>query len=162
MTPQTSTVAKLLAVFGEPRTDNPKLYISEFTKAIACYPAEILELACNDVIRTCTFFPRPAEIVQRAEEAMALRKKPGPYTPEPPPPPPLSPEQKAELHRIMSLFHKDMSDADKDSAFQQPDWSRGQRPQFEAMMRNSPNRHLYVKDVGTLTEVSKRMTGEKD
>lgn len=158
MTPQASTVAKLLAVFGEPRTENPAVYLTEFTKAISCYPGDILELACNDVIRTCTFFPRPAEIVQRAEEAMALRRKPGPYKPSEPVPPPLSPEQRAELAKIMSLFKADMSEADKDSAFQRPDWRRGQKPQFEAMMKNSPNRELYEKHA----EITRRITGERE
>jgi len=36
------------------------------------------------------------------------------------------------------------------------------RPAFEAMQRNSPNRALHMTEAGYLTEISKRMMGDKE
>lgn len=161
MRPEDRVVARLIAVFGEPKTPDPVLFLEEFAKAVKPFDADVLEKATDEVIRDCAFWPRPKEIVDRAiayATKKARRNVPPPR--EEPRPPPLTPEQRSELKKIMADFYERMNIQGDDAHL--VDWKRGQRPQFEEMMRTSPNRHLYVKDVGTLTEVSKRMTGEKD
>ena len=60
------TIQRLLTMFGEPKTDSPEMYLEEFAKAISGFPDSVLDKACDMAIQECTFFPRPAEIIQRA------------------------------------------------------------------------------------------------
>jgi len=64
-------VERLTVMFGEPKTNDPATYMDEFAKAVKNYSADILEQAGDEVIKTCTFWPRPAEIVQKAESIAA-------------------------------------------------------------------------------------------
>lgn len=65
------TIQRLLTVFGEPKTDNPDLYLEEFAKAIEGFSDAVLTAACDAVIRECVFFPRPAEVRERAHKVAA-------------------------------------------------------------------------------------------
>lgn len=157
MSPEDRVVARLFAVFGEPKTTNPALFLEEFAKAIKSYSAEVLERATDEVIRDCTFWPKPKEIVDRATAiatSIARRNKPA-AKPEPLPPP-LTPEQKAEADRIMAEFYANIK-AKEITEQGAVNWHRGQRPQFEQMQAESPNTHLHG-----LTERSRAMTGERD
>lgn len=156
MKPEQRIVSRLLTMFGEPRTDDPIAYMNEFEKAVAGFPASVLEQAGNDVIRRSKFWPRPAEIVEtcdaicRRMEAEKNAKNPKPVEEDLPPP---TPEQRQRAREILTMAIAAMR---KDDALKPlPDVSR---PRFEAMLRNSPNAHLYPGHAA----IARRITGERD
>lgn len=65
MSPAEELVERLIAVFGEPRTGNPDLYVSEFVRAIDGWEREILAKAGSEVIRDSVYWPKPAEVIER-------------------------------------------------------------------------------------------------
>lgn len=157
MTPDERLIARLMTVFGEPRTDDPILYIEEFRKAIRGWDADLLERAGDDVIRSSKFWPRPAEIIEKLEAASRQREARKPPKPREPDLPPPTPEQVARSRKVLAMAMEAMS-ARKMKQENPAPVPYVSRPAFEEMMRCSPNRGLYV-DHRALT---RRITGERD
>lgn len=157
MKPEQRIVSRLLTMFGEPKTDDPIAYMNEFERAVAGYSAEVLERAGNETIKRSKFWPRPSEIVERADRIAAeiaaeqRRRNPPPVEPELPPP---TPEQVARAKAIVAAAKAAMT-AEQDKPRQLP---RVNREAFEAMQRTSPNRHLHVDHAA----LARRITGERD
>jgi hypothetical protein len=155
MRPEQRLVSRLLTVFGEPKTDDPIAYMNELERAVTGYSAEVLERSGDEVIKRSKFWPRPAEILEKADRIAALieaeqhRRNPPPPEPELPPP---TPEQVARAKAIVAKAKAAMSAAE-DKPKPLP---RVNREAFEAMMKTSPNQHLYA---GAL---ARRITGERD
>ena len=73
MTPQQRIIQRLMGVFGEPKTIDPQLFLTEFAAAIDGWDSHILEQTGKEVIRRCKYWPRPAEVIEIAEEMVAAR-----------------------------------------------------------------------------------------
>lgn len=67
MSPQDRAIARLTGTFGEPRTPDPEIFLEEFAKAISGWSLKVLDKACDEVIRTSTFWPKPAEIIEKCK-----------------------------------------------------------------------------------------------
>lgn len=157
MTPDERLIARLMTVFGEPRTDDPILYIEEFRKAIRGWDSDLLERAGDDVIRSSKFWPRPAEIIEKLEAASRQREARKPPRPREPDLPPPTPEQVARSRKVLAMAKAAMS-PNRISGEDVADLPDVSRAAFEEMMRKSRNRYLYV-DHRALT---RRITGERD
>lgn len=103
MSPEQKLLSRLLAMFGEPKSLDPDQFVKDFAKAIEGYSPELLELAGDAVIRKCTFWPKPAEVIAEAVRIGGLKS--GTFKPLPPcdEPPPLTDEQKARVQDIKRL-----------------------------------------------------------
>lgn len=156
MKPEERLVSRMLTIYGEPKTDDPVAYMNEVERAVSCYSAEILERAATQAFRRFKFWPRPAEICEVAEAIAAQitaeeeRRNPKPRDPDLPPP---SPEEVARSRQVLAAAVAAMSRPDKRGAL-----PRVTRDAFEAMQRNSPNRHLHVDHAA----LARRITGERN
>ena len=160
MTPEQQAVHRFLVMFGEPKTPDPALFLVEFEKAIRGYRADVLEKAVDRVIKSNTFWPKPAEVRDMADSilesttshvaynaALDARER-GWKHPTP-----------AERARTQALFEKlklklNGVDGDPIDLTVARD---SQRPGFEKMQQESPNHNLH-----RLSETSRRMLGERD
>lgn len=75
MTPAEEAIERFLAMFGEPRTPNPERFLAEYAKALTGIEGPILEAAVDRVMRTATFWPKPAEVLQEVNHVAAERYK---------------------------------------------------------------------------------------
>lgn len=157
MSPQERLIARLMTVYGEPKTNDPGLYIEEFDKAVQGWSAEILDQAGDEVIRKCTFWPRPAEIIERCESIAAAReaRKPRREVPEInwPPPTPEQRERSREIMRRATAVMRGHMTPEQVHALPSVD-----RVAFEKLQRESPNTHLHVDH----SVLSRRITGERE
>lgn len=156
MQPHERLIARMMAVYGEPKTEDPLLFIDEVQRAIEGYPPAVIDEVGNEIIRKSKFWPRPAEVVEKADAICAKIHantfKPTPVEDLPPP----TEEQRQRAKRILALALNAMKiTGAREEAKPLPDVSRDA---FEAMIRHSPNRALYA-DPRALT---KRITGERD
>jgi hypothetical protein len=71
-------VTRLAAVFGEPRTPDPELFLEEFGKAIKGWDDKVLHRAADEVICDCVYWPKPAELIERAQRIAAGMYRPKP------------------------------------------------------------------------------------
>lgn len=71
-------IARLLAVYGEPRTENPAAFLDEFAKAIAGTSDAALQRAVDAGMKQWQFFPRPAELLEiiRKQNPTSQRQAP--------------------------------------------------------------------------------------
>lgn len=143
MKPEEILIQRLVAMFGEPRTEAPAMYLKEFEKALSGYDARVLELAGDRVIRESVFWPKPAEVVAIARviaaDLQAKQRKPEHR--------PIetnnaSPEERARVKDLVRLALMGMR------AKELPEIDRSvvpclNRDEFEAMQRNSPNKGLH-------------------
>lgn len=149
-------IERLTIVFGEPRTPNPVLYIEEIAKAVKPYSAEILEQAGDEVIRGNTFWPKPGEIVEKAEgiaARIASRNRKPEVREEWPEP---TDEQRRRAIELVERAKQAM--ASKALPVEAVELPSVDREAFEAMQRNSPNDFHRV----GLTDRSRAMSGERD
>jgi hypothetical protein len=77
----TKAIRRLLAVYGEPKTDETEILFEEFAKALTGFRADILAKGVDAVIKDRAFsnWPTVGEVVQAcrdASEAMADRYEP--------------------------------------------------------------------------------------
>lgn len=156
MTPETQLIARLVNVFKEPQCEDPDAYVAEFRKAIKGYTADVLEQAGDEVIKRCTFWPRPAEVIGIIEEICRRREAAKPAPPRPKDLPPPTPEQVARSRQILAAAVAAMR-AGAPKAIQPAPLPPMQRPQFEAMQRASRNTHLHVDQ-----SLARRITGERE
>lgn len=158
MNAEDKMIQRLLSVFGEPKTPNPELFLEEFAKAIKGWDARVLEEAGDRVIRSSTFWPKPAELIEEATAIAAAMYAPKATPlddtnwPEP------SPEAKARVDALLRETLPKLKAGGKVFTDPKPlpDVSR---QSFETTQRESPNTSLHAKH-GTLTDLSKRMMGE--
>lgn len=156
MKPHERVISRFIAIYGEPKTDNPILFIDEVSKTLECYAPAVVEQVGTDVIRSSKFWPRPADIVERAD-AICRKIDANKFVPDPEKdlPPPTA-EERARARKIMELA---MAAMKVTGTREEPVKNNPmQRPAFEAMQRNSRNTHLHV-DHRALT---RRVTGERD
>jgi hypothetical protein len=137
-------VRRFLALYGEPRTPDPELYLAEYGKALSGYPIDALMTAADELIRASPFWPKPSEVIAKvdAELKWKARSVP-PKAPEPRRVP--TPEERERVAALMVEFRKAMAAITME---QQPhsddvDWSRGQRGRFEAAQQASANGRLH-------------------
>lgn len=158
MSPAEEAIERLVAMFGEPKTTSPERFISEYQKALVGIESDILETAIDRVMKSATFWPKPAEVIEEVNRIAAdkyrhrspdwdaveadrragwrlsdLGKRA------------VSEEQKAEARALVEAFRRNleamrMDDSEDPLA---PDWERGQRDGFLEMQRNSPNKGLH-------------------
>lgn len=149
-------IERLTIVFGEPRTPNPVLYIEEIAKAVKPYSAEILEQAGDEVIRGNTFWPKPGEIVEKAEgiaARIASRNRKPEVREEWPEP---TDEQRRRATELVERAKHAM--ASKSLSVEAVELPSVDREAFEAMQRSSQNDFHRV----GLTDRSRAMSGERD
>lgn len=103
MRPVHKLVARLTAVYGTPRTDDPETFITEFVRAMDGYDAEVLDEAGAKMIASLKFWPRPSEARAAADAVAAKRFRPAPLaaSADLPPPSPEQVERAAELVRSL-------------------------------------------------------------
>lgn len=159
-----TAIARLSAVFGEPRTENPELFVAEFSRAIARTDSQLLDRAIDDVIANCTFWPKPAEVLAMVAKEAAAREaaeKRMAYTPAPDLPPP-SPESAARVRALVEQA--------KASLVPEPTELREIIPSDRSVFDGRTNRYMRTKWVVTdrseqltgLTERSRRMSGDPE
>lgn len=73
MTPADEVIERFLAMFGDPKTGNPELFLVEYRKALTGYGADLLRRAADRVMKTATFWPKPAELLEQVNILAANR-----------------------------------------------------------------------------------------
>lgn len=165
MKPIEKTVARLLSVFGEPKTPDPALFIEEFTKAMKGVDPLVLEKAADRWMKRDTpFWPRPGELLAEAENVAAdiyadkLRAKlAGDRYRQP------EPVDEATIARVNAMVGKAIEEMKKEGHVvgkaSETQWERGREREFRAMQERSGNRHLHGNG---LSPISKRMVGGRE
>ncbi len=160
MTPQ-EFIARLVTMFGEPKTDDVGVFLDEYARVLSGFEPHILAEAIKRVIDNETFWPRPAELRKHAlavaERLQADKRRQSFINDKIAQRRTLSDEERARHDVLMASFHEFMRDHATGSFEERTRLADTTRPAFERMQRTSPNRGLH-----TLTEVSKRMTGERE
>jgi len=154
-------IARLMTMFGEPKTPDPDLFLTEYAKAIKGWDVDVMSKAADEAIRECLYWPKPAELIKRAERIAADMYRPKPaddryaWKPEP------SEEEKARVQALVDAVKRAITatglPADKISDV---NWKAGQKAEFERMQRESPNAKLH--QIRSLTTISRRMSGETE
>lgn len=159
--PEETLIDRFLTVFGEPKVDAPEAYVAEFAKALRGWEAHVLDRAGDEVIRTCKFWPRPAEVIDIARgisaEIAAGKRRSAKSLAEADRPPP-SQEQADRAAALVAGLKQSMAAEALPRRDRPIDWTKAQRPGFERMQGDSRNRGLH----GTLTVRSKAMAGDRD
>lgn len=159
-------ITRLANSFTINRPD-PDAFLDEFAKAIEGTPTVDLHKAIDEGMRKWKFFPLPAEVLEIVRDMQPPRPTFASKNWDAEPTPIRTEEQKARNRALMQECLANLeaagrirvSDRGVGSEEQRQRFLAAQRPGFEAMQRNSPNRHLHRKDVA-LTERSKRMMGD--
>jgi hypothetical protein len=157
-----NAIERFIAMFGEPRTPNPEKFIEEYQKALRGIDAEVLDKAVDRIMRTVTFWPKPAEVIQEAHRVAAEKYEHRPadwdaidkdrkegwkfddLTRSA-----VTPESKARVQAMVEEMKRNLAERvvdGKPDPFA-PDWERGQREGFEEMQRTSPNKGLHRRHV---------------
>lgn len=163
MTPIQKTVARLLSVFGEPKTADPALYIEEFSKALKGTDPMVLEKAVDRWMKRDTpFWPRPGELLAEVERVAAdlyndkRRAEHKPFA--------MREVDEAVIARVKTMVEKAVGAMQGDGHVvgkaSETQWERGREREFRAMQECSRNSHLHTRP--GLSPVSKRITGERD
>lgn len=142
-------IRRMTAVFGDPKTDDPDVFLDEYRRALSGWDANVLEKATDRVIQASVFWPKPAEFLvhARAVAAEAARFKPRkPAEHETGDLPVRTQEQIAAATELVAQLVRSFAAKRIDRADDRVhiDWKRGQRP---------PRRP-------GLTPASRRMAGE--
>lgn len=151
-------IDRLNSTFGEPKTPDPERFLIEFAKAMKGWDPLVLERAGDEVIKECVYWPKPAEVIERARRIAGemYRARPAEHERDTLPEP--TPEQKARVQVLVDSAKRVLTAnaAAKADPAPLPDVSR---PAFEKMQRESPNTGLHRKPA-TLTHLSRRMSGD--
>ena len=107
----TKAIRRLLAVYGEPKTDEPELLFEEFEKALTGMRADLLVKGVDAVIKNRAFstWPTVGEVVQACRDASAAMADN--YAPEHQRFPKSAPSRAvdpAEAKRLLDSFTKSM------------------------------------------------------
>lgn len=166
-------IGRFNAVFGEPRTDNPDLFLQEFARCMDGYDENALRKAADRLIAKNTFWPKPAELLGEVRTILADQRRfrspergswefrhaeREPFTPVQ-----RSQEEIDRANELVANFKKFLAEhttvSDREKV--EPDWKNGQRPGFAKMQRESPNKGLHTTTEG-LSALSKRMMGDRE
>lgn len=162
MNPIDTAVARLIAVFGEPRTADPELYVAEFRKALKGLDPRVMELAVDQWMRKDTaFWPRPGELLAEAHIAAGklFARKPAEHQ-HIEERPQIDEAARARVAALVAKTIAELGDSGHVTGEATPaQWDRGHRAAFQAMQERSPNVHLHTKG---LSPISKRMTGDRE
>lgn len=151
-------LSRFVTVFGEPKTDDVDGFFREYEKALSGFHPKVIGHTADAVIKSATFWPRPAEIVKKAEEVAAILFPPKPWRDrdaefrrEP------TAEEKARVRAMLKEFFAEQVTVSETPRGMPKGWVDVSRPAFEKMQRESPNAGLH-----RLSSTSRRMTGERD
>jgi hypothetical protein len=134
-------IERLMAVFGEPKTDDPATFLGEYRRTLKFYGAEVLEQAADRVIDEAMFWPRPSEVrrtasaiaAELAHKRRAAEHKPIEENPT------ATPEEKAAVAKLVSGALNTMKAAiEPDPAKTPLQWLSP--AEFAEMQRNSRSR----------------------
>lgn len=156
-----SVIARMNALYGPPNTEDVEIFIGEYQRALAGFSSEALAHGADYAIRNNpkSFWPAVGAVYQacrskqdaidaaarsKAEMAEALRLRA-----ERDRRPELTPEAQALCTRLYEEAKAKLAAVSQDEPSLEPNWVKGQRPMFEDMMRNSPNKGLYRVNGGT-------------
>lgn len=143
MTPQHEILKRLVGVYGEPKTPDVETFFAEFAKALEGYSRDALNLACSRVIRTSTFWPKPAEILEHVRAKVSHHPEfidpPAPENIQPP-----TPESRARVAALMSDLRKTLTEKVVDA--ENPHWKDVSRPAFEKRQAECPVPHLHRRE----------------
>ena len=67
-TPAEEVVARLSAVYGDPKTPDPAMFVDEYIKALTGFDGRVLHRAADRVIKSSMFWPRPAELIAEIDD----------------------------------------------------------------------------------------------
>lgn len=139
MTPVDKLIARLINLFGEPKCDDPALYIDEVRRSLKGYADDLIEIAGDRARDECKFFPRPAELREFMQQELSRRTigKPRDAFEHLDLMPPPDPEAAARVRALVDKLKTHMLFGG---------------PPVDAVND--------FRDRQTLTDVSKRMTGE--
>lgn len=155
MTPEAEVIKRLVAIYGEPKTGDPEAFLEEFAKAISGYSRESLHRACDRVIKACTFWPKPAELLEhlRAKIQTTPDFPNNDWSRDAP-----TPESRARCNALMADLRRALSASTTGEAprARLPDVDR---PAFEEMRERSPLHHLHRV---TLSQRSRSMSGDRE
>ncbi len=133
-------IRRLVAVFGEPKTDDPEIYLAEFEKSLKGWSAEVLQQAGDRVIKESVFWPKPAEVIAICRSiAVDIASRSRRPERQPIYENPASQEERDRVAEIVRLTIMGL----KAKAPPEPelrDEVAPNRAEYEAMQRNSPNR----------------------
>lgn len=159
MSPIDRLMSRLHAVFGEPRTPDPDTFLHEFARAIGGWSDDVLAKAGDEIIRTCTFWPKPAEVNEAAQRIVSATYKPTPYPAGPELPPP-TPEEAERARKLVEEAAQVIIKRGKEAmGIEDKPMRDVSRPAFESMQRNSPNEGLHRRK---LSDRSRQMMGDRD
>lgn len=154
-----TAVARLLAVYGEPKTPDPELFVVEFRKALTGTDAFLLEKALDRWIRSDNaFWPRPGEVLAEVRKCAADAYQERRYHVASDRPPP-TPEAAARVRALVQDAMQTIAGADIKRDHPEIDWLRSKCDGFEQMQRESPNSFHRL---AGLTPISKRMSGDRE
>lgn len=161
MSPADEVIERFIAMFGEPKTTNPALFLEEYRKALTGYDGELLHRATDRVMKSATFWPKPAEVLAVVTEIASERYRH--HVPEHAHSdlPRRTPEELRAVQEMVDGMKRIFAARQVENPIADVDWIRGQRPGFEEMQRNSPNKGLHMTKEG-LSALSKRITGERE
>lgn len=141
MTPAAQIIKRLVAIYGEPKTLDPDVFLAEFEKALEGHREESLHRACSEVIRTCTFWPRPAELLEHVRPTATYSH---PNFTEPPVPEGYTKPTQEDRARVQALVSDLMAKLESNSHdVGNPHWSDVTRPAFEKRQAECPVPHLH-------------------
>ena len=156
-------IRRFMAVFGEPRTPEPDLFLAEFARCMDRIDVEALQTAADRLIKTSVYWPKPAELISEAERVIAERNR-AKRRAEPEherwTQHARTPEATAMANELTRNFCEFVKRNTTDSRSEvKVDWRRGQRDAFEATQRESANQGMHMTWDG-LSRISRRITGE--
>lgn len=142
-------IERLTAVFGEPRTDAPEIFLAEYRRSLSGYAADVLEKAGDRVINDATYWPRPAEVrkaagavaeeieaINRAAQAVSRAEhQPFVSTPQ-------DPDEKRRVQEAFVAYKRELAA----ESLEQPEPVKQEwltLGQFRAMQLASPNKGLH-------------------
>jgi len=158
-------IARFMAVFGEPRTTDPDLFLKEYARCMDGYDEAALRKAADKLIASSTFWPKPAELLAETRKALAdAARHRRPHVPaehEQIERREVSPEARARTDKLVADLKAKLTLTSQEPTPRPVDASAGS---FYDMQRNSPNKGLHMTREGLarLTEQSRRQTGERD
>jgi len=153
-------IQRLAVTFGPPDTADEDLFLQNYADVIGTTQPRVLDVAFSIIRDEQEFkaWPMPA-VVRKAIASAALRVHGSPHKPDVPHHPRgnPSPESRRRIQELVANLVQVIGDPDDKG----PKKIVGvTRPEFEAMQRASPNRHLHTEPNRGLTERSRRMMGD--
>jgi len=159
-----TVMLRMIAMFGEPKTEFPDVFLADYCKALEGWNPEVLDKATDRVQQTCVFWPKPAEFLEQARAVASEIERAKPRRPAEHEDIRIikrSPDEIAMAQELVDNFARFVADNTVSAPVAKTDWKRGQRDGFEAMQRNSPNRGMHMTSAG-LSNLSKRMSGDAE